>query len=106
VNILGPYPTDSGGVTSAPLVVVTPGPSVPAVPTEAPALTPQPSVQPLETLSSLPTFPPIPTYPPVPTWPPPPKLPTFPPLPLPTLKPPCIHPGTHLGVDPCKWPHQ
>jgi hypothetical protein len=101
------FPTASDDVTSAPFVIVTPGPSVP--PTAAPVLTPQPSSEPQVTLAPLPTFPPVPTFPPLPTLGP---LPTWPPFPaLPTLNPPhpslipCLHPGTHLGVDPCRWPH-
>ena len=109
VNILGPFPSDSAGPSVLPSM--TPAPSV--IPSsEAPVLTPNPTI-PLSTLLPQPTFPPlptfgqIPTYPPVPTWPP---LPVLPPLPTlaPTLPPigrVCVHPGTHLGVDPCKWPH-
>lgn len=113
VNIL-PIPTASGG-PAFPLATVTPGPSrVPPTPSAAPALTPAPTVVdptavPLPTFGPLPTYPSVPTFGPLPTWPPFPVLP-----PLPTLAPPgptlppvkvCLHPGTHLGVDACKWPH-
>ena len=109
VNLLV-LPTASGPAFPSP--VVTPGPSLVPPASEAPALTYPPvgpTTPPLvsPTAGPIPTFPPLPTYPPVPTWPP---LPTFGPLPvppLPTIAPfrPCVHPGTHLGVDPCRWPH-
>src|SRR6185503_8004601 len=100
------FPSGSGGVTSAPFASVTPGPPVP--PTGVPALTPippepSPTLEPVPTLAPLPTLGPLPTYPPVPTWPP---LPTLVPRIDPTLPPKaCVHPGTHLGVDACRWPH-
>lgn len=103
VNLL---PVDTAAVSfSATPVLVTPGPSR-APSSEAPVLTPRPTrtLEPVATREPLPTFGPVPTWPPMPTFPP---LPTFdlPDLPLPTLKV-CRHPGEHLGVDPCKWPHQ
>lgn len=111
VNILGPFPSGSAGPAFPTFASIAPGPSgVPPRSSEVPALTPAPTLLPIETLQAAPTFPPIPTYPPVPTfgplptWPPLPQL-TLPPVPLPTLKA-CVHPGTHLGVDPCRWPHQ
>jgi hypothetical protein len=103
-----PYPSS----TEVP-VLVTPGPATVPPPSLVPAPIPTFAVP---TLGPAPTWPPVPTYPPTPTFGP---LPTFPPLPtfgpLPTLNLPlpttppivkvCVHPGTHLGVDPCKWPH-
>ena len=105
VNIL-PFETASAAAPTPVLVsTILPEPSSTASPTAAPVLTPPP----VETLAPLPTYPPVPTFGPLPTWPPFPVLP-----PLPTLAPPdptlppvkvCLHPGTHLGVDACKWPH-
>jgi len=99
-----PVPTNSVGPAFSALPRVTPEPTrVPLTPSTAPALTPLPTFV-LPTFGPLPTYPPVPTYPPLPTWPP---LPTFalPPLPDPTPKP-CVHPGIHVGVDACRWPHQ
>jgi len=113
VNYFGPYPSGSG--TPLPLASIAPGPSrVPPGPSLVLALTPSPSVVPSLAPPTVPpfTFPPLPTYPPVPTFGPLPTWPPFPVIPpLPTIAPPhstlapCLHPGTHLGVDPCKWPH-
>jgi len=76
--------------------IVTPEPTrVPPTPSTAPALTPSPA----------PTFGPEPT---------PIREVVYIVLPQPTPAPtqkqaptpkPCVHPGTHLGADACKWPH-
>ena len=110
VNILGPFPSGSGAGT--PFVTVTPGPSVVITPaTGAPVLTPAPTLLPIPTLQAAPTFGPAPTWPPLPPVPTFGPLPTWPPFPVPPMPttPPilkvCVHPGTHLGVDACRWPH-
>lgn len=91
----GPVPSPSGS----------PGPSATAAaptlaaPTGAPTQLPSPSVGP--------TAAPEPTQVPVPTLGPSPTSSTEPPAPTPAPTPaPCVHPGHHLGVDPCRWPHQ
>lgn len=91
--------------TVSPLASETPGPALP-VPTATPTTMPEPT--------AIPPTAPAPTarVTEPPTRPDPTPIvivPTLPPLPtfaIPTLAPlPCIHPGKHLGVDACKFPH-
>jgi hypothetical protein len=86
-----PSPTYGSGESAlaSPSASVTPGPSVvPPGPSLAPALTPSPTVLLIPVLERV-----VLIVPPVSET-----------KPAPTSKP-CVHPGSHLGVDPCKWPH-